>query len=339
MRRAADEGATLIIAARNDFCIQHAAKGINLLRTTSHATRLQTCSGNLMLISAPLLPTRRYTSKIADPSRWEAFKPRVGDIVVSTPTKSGTTWIQGILALLISGDPKVDADVTNKAPWLDISIPELDKVMAQLEAQDHRRQIKTHTPLDGIPIWPDLRYITIFRHPIDIHFSFRKHLSNMNEDVLKECFPDDLSEGFRIFLQGKHRDGASLASIIDHYRSALAFDAHENCLRLHYADLLRDLHGAFARIAKHVGISHSQNLTEQLIQAATFKNMKANADRFALAAGQGFWTKDASFFDSASSNKWLGKLTEADLAAYDAKMMELLNADERFWLEWGALGI
>jgi len=288
------------------------------------------------LIGAPTPPSRRYGGKIADMSRWDIFAPRIGDIVVSTPTKSGTTWIQGILALLISGDPEVNADLTTKAPWLDINTPDVSDVMAQLEAQDHRRQIKTHTPLDGIPIWSELRYISVYRHPIDVHFSFRKHVSNMNETVLEECFPGDLSDGFRIFLEGEHRDGASLASIIDHYRSALALDAHENFLRLHYADMTDDLQGAFRRIATHVGISYPPDLEAKLIQAATFKNMKANANRFALAAGQNFWTNDAAFFDSATSNKWLGKLTKQDLAAYDARMSDLLSTQERQWLEWGS---
>ena len=153
------------------------------------------------MIKSPKLPTHSYGGKIADPARWQAFKPRVGDIVLSTPPKSGSTWVQGILALLISGDPNVDADVSNNAPWLDISVPELDEVMNTLEAQNHRRQIKTHTPIDGIPVWPDLRYITIYRHPIDVHFSFRKHISHMTQDVLQDVFPQDISAGFRIFLK------------------------------------------------------------------------------------------------------------------------------------------
>lgn len=286
-------------------------------------------------MTPPELPSRRYGGKVADPSRWESFAPRVGDIVVSTPTKSGTTWVQGILALLISGDPQVDADISNKSPWLDISIPDVKEVLERLEAQGHRRHIKTHTPLDGIPIWPELRYISVYRHPIDVHFSFRKHITNMNENVLEECFPEDLSEGFRIFLEGEHRDGASLASIIDHYRSALALEPRENFLRLHYANMLRDLPGAFRRIADHVGITHPPDLEEELIEAATFKNMKSNAGRFELAVGQNFWTNDANFFDSASSNKWLGKLTEEDLAAYDVRTSELIGEGEREWLEWG----
>lgn len=288
------------------------------------------------MLKKPKPPTRQYKGKITDPTRWDGFKPRVGDIVVSTPPKSGTTWVQGILALLISGDPLVNADVTNNAPWFDINVRDLNEVIAKLDAQNQRRQIKTHTPFDGIPVWPDLRYLSIYRHPIDVHFSFRKHLANMTEDVLGEVYPKDISAGFRIFLEGDHFDGASLSTVISHYRSALELEPFGNLLRLHYADMRRDLPGGIARIAQHVGISHPDDVIASLIDAASFENMKANADRFAVAAGNGFWRNDADFFDSATSNKWIGILTDDDLAAYDARMSELLNPEKRRWLEWGA---
>ena len=262
--------------------------------------------------------------------------PRVGDIVVSTPPKSGTTWLQGILAMMISADPNIDADVTHNAPWFDINTREITEVVSRLEAQDHLRQIKTHTPFDGIPIWPDLRYISAYRHPIDVHFSFRKHLANMNHDVLGDVYPKDISAGFRIFLEGDHFDGTSLSTIIHHYRSSLELEPAGNLLQLHYADMCRDLPDAFDRIAKHVGIDLSPDLTSTLIEAASFTNMKANAGRFVAAAGQGFWRKESDFFDSATSNKWVGVLTDEDLAAYDARMSDLLSTEDRQWLEWGS---
>ena len=99
-------------------------------------------SGEVVLARPPL---RRHGSKLADPDRWELFRPRAGDVVVCTPPKSGTTWLQGILALLISGDPGVAANVSGDAPWVDIATPPIDEVMSRLEAIAGRRQIKTHT--------------------------------------------------------------------------------------------------------------------------------------------------------------------------------------------------
>jgi aryl sulfotransferase len=50
------------------------------------------------------------------------------------------------------------------------------------------------------------------------------------------------------------------------------------------------------------------------------------------------WKADSGFFASASSNKWQGVLTAADLAAYDAAIGAVLTPAERAWLEWGSAG-
>jgi len=279
--------------------------------------------------------TRIYADPISDSSRWNAFTPRTGDIAVSTPPKSGTTWTQGILALLISGDTEVDADVSVKSPWIDIIHRDLAQVMEVLEAQDHRRHIKSHSPLDCIPYWNELRYITVYRHPIDVHFSMQKHLGNLKQEDGQAPPPKAPSESFAVFLEDD-AGHASLSHILDHYRATLARRSRGNLIRLHYADMLADLEGAMAQIAEHVGISHPPRTMQALAEAATFKNMKANATRFVPASGQNFWRSDAGFFDSASSNKWEGLLTRKDLAAYDAKADAALTQNERQWLEWGA---
>ena len=64
--------------------------------------------------------------------------------------------------------------------------------------------------------------------------------------------------------------------------------------------------------------------------------MKANAQCFAPAAGKGLWQRDEAFFDSTSSNKWLGRPSEADLAAYEERISGAELPAERAWLEWGS---
>ncbi|WP_323766957.1 sulfotransferase domain-containing protein [Antarctobacter sp.] len=288
-----------------------------------------------MTVTSPEPALRDYVDELTDSRRWAVFQPREGDIVVSTPPKSGTTWTQGILAMLIAADPLVDAQTSMKSPWIDISFRDITEVMGRLDAQDHRRQVKTHTPFDGIPFWPQLRYITVYRHPIDVHLSYRKHVANMSFDFATGFYPDDLSEGFRFFLEGDHIDAVSLDSILTHYRETLAREPRENILRLHYADMIRDLPSAVSRIANHVGIDLPEALTSAITHAATFDSMKANAHRFTPSAGQEFWRSDAEFFNTATSNKWEGKLTPDDLAAYDARLAAALSAEDRRWLEWG----
>jgi hypothetical protein len=43
----------------------------------------------------------RYVSSDEDSGRWNGFPFRQGDIVISARSKSGTTWLQMICALLV----------------------------------------------------------------------------------------------------------------------------------------------------------------------------------------------------------------------------------------------
>ena len=47
----------------------------------------------------------RYRTHVFDSSRWDGFEFRPDDIVISTPSKCGTTWTQMICALLILREP------------------------------------------------------------------------------------------------------------------------------------------------------------------------------------------------------------------------------------------
>src|SRR4051794_30983229 len=113
----------------------------------------------------------RYRSDDEDSGRWDGFKFRDGDIVISTRSKSGTTWTQMICALLVLQTTELPAPLATLSPWLDWLIVPRDRVVAELEAQRHRRFIKTHTPLDGIPIDPRATYVVVARHPLDLAVS------------------------------------------------------------------------------------------------------------------------------------------------------------------------
>jgi aryl sulfotransferase len=95
--------------------------------------------------------------------------------VISTRRKTGTTWMQMICALLIFQTPELPDTLWQLSPWLDsIAMPH-DFVYAQLGGQRHRRFIKTHTPLDGIPLDPRVTYIVTARHPLDTFVSLCRH--------------------------------------------------------------------------------------------------------------------------------------------------------------------
>jgi len=122
---------------------------------------------------------RRYEGTVFDSRRWDGFELRPGDIVISTPPKCGTTWTQMICALLIFQEPELALPLDRLSPWIDMVTRSRTEVFAELEAQTHRRFIKTHTPLDGIANDPSITYICVGRDPRDVALSMNRHIDNM----------------------------------------------------------------------------------------------------------------------------------------------------------------
>ena len=283
-----------------------------------------------------------YLGPLTDNRRWDMITIRPDDVFVVTPPKCGTTWMQTIVALLLSGDPDVETELSVKMPWVDIRIREMSEVADRLEAMTHRRSMKSHTPMDGLPLGDHAMYLCVFRHPLDAHFSYRNHVRNIPMPWFDMWYPEDDADGvtFRRFLdggaEGFDTDAMPLAHILRHYKAAKVLADRRNVALFHYTDMKRDLPGTFAKVADLLGLSYSDAVMAELVQAATFDNMKAHADRYAPSGGKGFMKSDSAFFHSGTNEKWHGKLTEAELAAYDAMMDAHLTPEERAWLEYGS---
>ena len=127
----------------------------------------------------------RYRAHDEDSGRWGHLPLRDDDIVISTRSKNGTTWMQMICALLIFRRPDLPAPLSELSPWVDWLVEPLDDLTAALERQDHRRFLKTHTPLDGIPIDDEVTYITVARHPLDMGVSLFHHGNNIDRERLR----------------------------------------------------------------------------------------------------------------------------------------------------------
>ncbi|MEM7599724.1 MAG: sulfotransferase domain-containing protein [Pseudomonadota bacterium] len=282
-----------------------------------------------------------YLGALTDNRRWDKVAIRNDDVFVVTPPKCGTTWMQTIVALLISGDPEMETELSVKMPWVDIRVREMDEVAARLEAQTPRRSMKSHTPMDGLP-WHDVaQYLCVFRHPLDAHFSYRKHVRNIPMNWFDHWYPEEDPDGvtFRRFLDGGGEgwdlDAMPLATILRHYTTARALAERPNVSLFHYSDMSRDLPGTFDRVAGLLGITYPPSVMDSLIAAATFDHMKGQAKRYAPSGGKGFMKSDAEFFHSGTSNKWVGVLSTEELTAYDAMMEAHLSAEDRAWLEFG----
>lgn len=289
--------------------------------------------------TAPPPRTVVYESTVADSTRWDRFDPRADDIVISTPPKCGTTWTQQICALLIFGRPDHGQKPGAISPWLDARHFELEETLAMLAAQTHRRFIKTHTPRDGLPFYPQCAYLTVYRDPRDVYFSMRDHYLNQAHERFLYRVTDDIGAGFqdwvtRDYAPGDH-DNFALGAVLHHYRTFRDHAYLPNVFLFHYSDMKRDLRGALARIAAALGIEHDDATLDRLADAASFESMKKNASQFVPGAGKGRWKDDRRFFNKGRLEQWREALSAADLTVYDARMRDLLPADEIAWLQNG----
>ena len=97
-----------------------------------------------------------------DSTLWNDFPFRDDDIIISTYAKSGTTWVQQILAQLIFNGA-TDLNVADMSPWIDLRIPPKEIKFEAIEAQTHRRFLKTHLPVDALVYSPKAKYLYIAR--------------------------------------------------------------------------------------------------------------------------------------------------------------------------------
>lgn len=286
-------------------------------------------------------PTRtvHYNSPVTEAARWDHYVPRGGDIFVCTPPKCGTTWTQAICALLIFGRADHGEKPGVISPWFDATHGPVSDTVAMLEAQTHRRFIKTHTPLDGLPFFPDCTYLAVYRDPRDVHFSMRNHATNQASGKNLHRAPKDIGAGFRRWAEKPYvegdEDNFSLVAFAHHYKTFKDFAHLPNVHLFHYADMKRDLPGSMTDMAAALGIAYGQKDLAALAEAAEFENMKKNASQFVPGAGQGRWKDEDRFFHKGSSRQWQGVLSDADLDVYTRRMAELFSPEEVAWLEGG----
>ena len=297
------------------------------------------------------LPIRHYAHPVWDSARWRGFKARSDDILICTPYKTGTTWMQMICALLIFQRPQIDRPLAEISHWMDLKSALADEVHATYEAQAHRRFIKTHTPLDGLPWFPQATYLCVARDPRDVFLSLLNHRRNFNpeSDAIfaremresgkeRKPLPDDPNEICREWLTtgsfAWESDGAPYWSVFRHGSTFWMHRDQPNIHFIHYGDLKADLEGQMRRIARLLGIEVPERLWPDLVEAATFDSMKKNADRVAPDTNFRMWKDNSQFFNKGSSGQWQGVLSDDSLALMN-EVTAKYPADYIRWLFQG----
>nr|XP_061809728.1 glycolipid sulfotransferase BCG_1434-like [Nerophis lumbriciformis] len=286
-----------------------------------------------------------YNDGAADNRRWQQFSPRAGDIIVSSPPKAGTTLTQMLCALLVFDGPEFPDSLDQISPWFDQITRSDDEALAMLDGQTHRRIIKTHTPLDGIPRFDDTTFISVHRDPRDVLVSWIHHAANI--DVEKILSAIDAAGYSERFLEHRQRQPASwddrfslwldlswehsvfsFARIARHAVVADERSDDDNVLVLHFADIAGDIENALAAIGDVLGFALSPPRQKDLAAHAAFDSMRSNAANLAPTT-KGQLADPASFFRTGAGGDWQTLVSAEVLARYEggrAPKMQMLHA-------------
>lgn len=298
---------------------------------------------------------REYRTWAVDSRRWEGYEPRPGDIVIATSPKCGTTWTQQIVSSLVFQD-SAPRPLATVSPWIDARFrASAADTHAALAAQTHRRFIKAHLPLDGLPLYDEVRYIHVARDGRDAVMSMHNHFTGnapatvdtfdrigMEDPTIGRPYPrlpPDPAEYFRLWIStpviSGQSDGFPTPSFFDFEVSYWAERGRPNVLLVHYNDLSADLGGEMRRIARFLGIPVDETLWPSQVDAARFEAMRAASDALMPQIKSHLVGGAQRFFNKGTNGRWRGVLTDDDLALYLAKVRQKFTPALAAWLESG----
>lgn len=298
---------------------------------------------------------REYRTWTIDSRQWMHYHPRATDVVIATYPKCGTTGMQRIVDLLVFQTPQ-PRPVMEISAWIDRRFAEpIEAALARIEAQDHRRFLKSHLPFDGLPIFEEAKYIHVARDGRDACMSWHNHALGLKrqrlagldrigleDDSLGRPFPSVLADPAQHF----HRwltegvvpgegDGSPEMSFFHCEQSWWDARDRPNVLLVHYNDLKADLPGEMQRVADFLEISVASEIWPVLVEAAGFEAMRRDGETLMGNRATVFQGGSGRFFHKGTNERWRGVFREEDLLLYDAKIATMLSPACSDWVVSG----
>ncbi|NOT46092.1 MAG: sulfotransferase domain-containing protein [Acidobacteria bacterium] len=228
-----------------------------------------------------------------NPGLQQQIEWRDGDIVISVPPKSGTTWTMNIVHQLLTGGDADFADIYAQVPWIEF-VPRpgvsLEELAGEINAMDRsrRRAFKTHSAPPGVPFiepgtGPDVRYLVVCRDPEEALVSLKPFL----EQHAPEWFdlwgvPHDalVKPDFPTFYQDIAVGMGFEGALFGFLQAWWALRDWSNVRLLHFSDMKKDHDGSLQRIADFIGVHPSEREWAAIREYTSFAWMKQHDRKF-----------------------------------------------------------
>ncbi|XP_070846678.1 sulfotransferase 2B1-like [Chaetodon trifascialis] len=259
---------------------------------------------------------------------YEDFSFRSDDILIVTFPKSGTTWMQEIVPLIVSGgDPSSVETIPNwdRVPWLE----EHRACILNLEQRPSPRMFSTHFHYNMMP--PSFfeakpKVIYVMRNPKDV-FTSSFHYYGMASYMVN---PGPQSEFLHKFLEGKVMFG----SWFDHVKSWLNAEDKERIMYISYEEMIMDLKDSVARMAQFLDKSLDAEVIEKIAECCLFKNMKQNKmSNFSTVPREIMDQTKSEFLRKGIVGDWKNQLTVAEAEYFDAVYKDKMK-DVKYKFVW-----
>ena len=290
--------------------------------------------------------THELQNHTLDSTRWNDFQYRDDDIVIGTWAKSGTTWMQQIIGQLVFNGA---ADITafELSPWVDLRCVRKAEMLERLEAQTHRRFLKTHLPIDALVFSPRARYLYIGRDGRDAIWSMYNHHANATQmwyDLMNDTpgrvgppIERPCADVRRYFLDWLDKDGFPFWPFWSNVRSWWDIRALPNVLLVHFNDLKADMPGEIRRIARFLEIEIDETVWPAIVEHCGFEYMKANAAKTAPMAESVFEGGARTFIHKGTNGRWRDVLSADDVRKYEETAARNLTPECARWLATGGM--
>ena len=197
------------------------------------------------------------------------FVVQDGDVFVVTYPRSGTTWTEQIVHLLVNEGKQGEQRLTDAVPWLE-TLPHRPKGMIEfLKTMQSPRLFTSHLPYSLMPHFGNktAKIVYVARNPKDVAISTYFH----NQSKLG--YEGSWEEHFNLFLYNDVGFGSYFDHILPWWQASLS-DNH--ILFIKYEDMKHDHASHVAKIGYFLGREMDTQLIDTVVTLSSFQSMKSN---------------------------------------------------------------